>query len=166
MARIKSSMTVSKSVEDTFLFLNRCESHLRFIPRMISLEQTSQGTFGQVGTTLSGMLNYFGLRIPVRYEIAEVEPDQILTMNGQMGPILFRDGYILEKEQDGTTIKFWLDLMPKGGASLFTPFMGLIGKIHAWETLRNLRRELAKEEIASGRRSLPSHTCPGGRRRG
>ena len=156
MARIESSMAVFKSVEDTFSFLTRCESHLRFIPRMTSLEQTSQGTFGQVGTTLAGMLNYFGLRIPVQYEITEIEPNQTLTMNGQMGPVLFRDGYILHRKGKGTEIKFWLDLMPKGWARLFTPFMGLIGKMHAWETLRNLKRELTKEEIASGRRSLPS----------
>jgi hypothetical protein len=142
-------MAVSKSVEDTFSFLNRCESHLRFIPRMTSLNQTSEGTFGQVGTTLDGMLNYFGLRIPVQYEIAEMEPNQKLTMNGKMGPVLFRDGYILQRKDKGTEIKFWLDLMPKGWAKLFTPLMGLIGKIHAWETLRNLKRELAKMEIAS-----------------
>jgi hypothetical protein len=116
---------------------------------MTSLNQTSEGTFGRVGTTLDGMLNYFGLRIPVQYEIAEMEPNQKLTMKGKMGPVLFRDGYILQRKDKGTEIKFWLDLMPKGWAKLFTPFMGLIGKIHAWETLRNLKRELAKMEIAS-----------------
>ena len=146
MARIESTTAVSKSVEDTFSFLSTCESHVRFIPRMTSLEQTSQGMFGQVGTTLAGMLNYFGLRIPVQYEITEIKQNQTLTMNGEMGPVLFRDGYILHRKEEGTEIKFWLDLMPKGWARLLTPFMGLIGKIHAWETLRNLRRELAKIE--------------------
>ena len=149
MAHIESSILVRTSMEDTFSFLNRRESHRNFIPRMTALEQTSAGVFGQTGTTLSGMLNYFGIRIPVKYEIIEVEPNQRLAMKGQMGPVLFKDGYVLKKNGDGTEIKFWLDLNPGGGARVFSPFMGLVGKIHAWETLRNLRRELMKQEIVS-----------------
>ena len=149
MSRIESSIHVSKSIEDTFSFLNRWESHLNFIPRMIGLNQTSQGIFGQAGTTLSGMLNYFGIRIPVEYEIIEVEPNQKLAMKGRMGPFLFQDGYILSRKGSRTEIRFWLDLLPIGWARVFSPFLGLIGSIHAWETLSNLRRELTKDEIAS-----------------
>jgi hypothetical protein len=149
MSRIESTMRVHQSLEDVFNFLNECESHLRFIPRMTQLKQTSPGAFGQAGTTLSGMLNYFGIRIPVQYAIIEVKPDQRLAMKGQMGPILFKDGYILKKSGDETEIKFWLDLQPTGWMKPLSPFAGLLGKIHAWETLSNLKRELMKSEIAS-----------------
>lgn len=149
MARIESRMLVPKSIEDVFSFLNQCESHLRFIPRMTTLDQTSPGAFGQVGTTLFGVLDYFGVRIPVQYEIIEVTFNQKLAMNGKMGTVHFRDGYILKKRDAGTEINFWLDLVPTGWMKVFSPFMGWVGKIHAWETLRNLRRELAKQEIAS-----------------
>ena len=115
----------------------------------MALSQTSQGVFGQPGTTLSGMLNYFGIRIPVQYEVIQVEPNKRLAMKGQMGPVLFKDGYILKKNGNDTEIKFWLDLLPTGWAKIFTPFAGLIGRVHAWETLRNLKRELARQEIAS-----------------
>lgn len=91
------------------------------------------------------MLNYFGVRIPVQYEIIEVQANQRLAMNGAMGPIRFRDGYMLQKKDNGTEIRFWLDLAPVGWATIFSPFMGLVGKIHAWETLRNLKRELTKQ---------------------
>lgn len=142
MARIESSIHVSKSIGEVFGFLNRCESHRKFIPRMTELEQTSQGTFGQAGTRLSGMLNYFGIRIPVQYELIEVEPMHRLAMKGQMGPFHFRDGYILSPAGSGTRIQFWLELIPTGWASLAKPFTGLIGRIHTYETLRNLKREL------------------------
>ena len=151
MTRIESSILVQQSIEDIFSFLDTRENHRRFIPRMTELEQTSPGVFGQTGTTLSGMLNYFGLRIPVQYEIIEVKPNDRLAMKGQMGPVLFKDGYVLKKNGDGTEVKFWLELLPNGWAKVFSPFMGLIGKIHAWETLRNLKRELMKNEIASRR---------------
>ena len=151
MTRIESSILVQQSVEDIFSFLDTRENHQRFIPRMTKLEQTSNGVFGQTGTTLSGMLNYFGIRIPVQYEIIEAKPNNRLAMKGQMGPVLFKDGYDLKKNGEGTEINFWLELAPTGWARVFSPFMGLIGKIHAWETLRNLKRELMKSKIASRR---------------
>jgi hypothetical protein len=122
---------------------------------MTKLDQTSPGMFGQVGTTLSGMLNYFGIRIPVRYKIIKLELNRRLAMKGQMGPVLFKDGYILKKNHQGTEIKFWLELNPTGWARLVSPFAGLIGKVHAWETLRNLKRELMKQEIASSLGNAP-----------
>jgi hypothetical protein len=144
MARIESSLLVHQPLEEVFAFLNACESHLKFIPRMTQLEQTSPGAFGKVGTTLSGMLNYFGIRIPVRYEIIVHELNHRLAMKGQMGPFFFKDGYVLKAKGGTTEIRFWLELMPTGWAKVLSPFAGLIGKVHAWESLRNLKRELAK----------------------
>ena len=148
MALIASSIFVSQPIEEIFSFLNTCESHRKFIPRMTELDQISPGAFGQAGTRLSGTLNYFGIHIPVEYEIIEVESNQKLAMKGQMGPFHFEDGYLLRRDGNGTEIRFWLDLLATGWIKVFSPFMGLIGKIHAWETLRNLKRELRKNEIA------------------
>ena len=153
MTRIESSILVSKSIENVFSFLNTRESHLKFIPRITAFNQTSQGIFGQVGTTMAGMLNYFGIRIPVQYEIIEIEPIYKLAMKGQMGPVQFRDGYVLSAAEKGSEIKFWLELTPTGWAKIFSPFAGLIGKLHAWETLRSLKNELNKIEEITSRRS-------------
>lgn len=143
MARIESSIFVSKSIEDVYTFLSKRESHLRFIPRMISLTQTSQGDFAQVGGTSEGILNYFGIKIPVGYEITENVLNQKISMNGKMPYANFQDGYILNKKENSTEITFWLDLTPFGYAKIFSSFAGLIGKVHAWETLNNLNREIA-----------------------
>ena len=144
MARIESSILIPKSIEDAFSFLNKRESHLNFIPRMIALQQTSPGDFGRVGTTADGMLNYFGVKIPVQYEIIEHEVNRRLAMKGKMGPVHFKDGYVLSAAERGTQINFWLELIPAGWTKLFSPFSKMIGKIHAWETLRNLKREIQK----------------------
>ena len=152
MAQIESTMVVQRPPEEVFAFLNAPESHARFIPNMAEFRQTSSGPFGRIGATAQGLLSYLGLmKIEVQYEIIEYELNHQLAMNGQMGPVLFKDGYILRNKGSGTEIKFWLDLLPTGRAKIFSPFMGLIGRIHAWETLRNLRRELLQQEIASRR---------------
>ncbi len=148
MSRIESTILVPISVEDTFSFLNTRESHLKFIPRITAFDQTSPGTFGQVGTSVVGMLNYFGVRIPVQYEIIEVEPNHRLAMKGQMGPVRFKDGYILRATETGSQIQFWLELNPTGLTKIFAPFAGLIGKLHAWETLRNLKRAIQISEVS------------------
>jgi carbon monoxide dehydrogenase subunit G len=150
MARIESTIIVRQAREEVFAFLNAAENHARFIPNMAEFRVTSPGVFGNVGTTAQGLLSYFGLmKIKVKYKIIKYEPNHRLAMKGQMGPMIFKDGYILKRNSNGTEIKFWLDLFPTGWAKVFGPFMGLIGKIHTWETLRNLRRELVKQEIAS-----------------
>lgn len=142
MARIESSIIVSKSVEETYDFLSKRESHLHFIPRMVSLTQTSQGEFAQVGVTSEGILNYLGIKIPVKYEIIENVPNQELAMKGSMPYVEFKDGYVVSGQHNGTKITFWLDLIPFGYARILSPVAGLIGKVHAWETLRNLKREI------------------------
>lgn len=143
MTRIESSILVPKTVEDTFTFLNTRESHLKFIPRCVEFTQTSDGMFGKVGARVQGAVRYFGIRIPIDYEIIEHQMNQRLVMKGRMGLVHFKDGYILSGKANGTKIKFWLKLYPMGWAKVFLPFAGLIGKIHAWETMKNLKRELA-----------------------
>jgi hypothetical protein len=147
MPRIESNIFVQKSLEDTFAFLNTPESHLKFIPRCVEFRQTSAGGFGQIGTTIKEILNYFGIRIPVDYEMIEHAHNQSLAMKGQMGPITFKDGYVLSASNAGTDIKFWLELNLTGWMKIFSPFAGLIGKTHAWETLRNLKREIASSSL-------------------
>jgi len=142
MSRIESTLLVQKSILETFTFLNKPESHRRFIPRCKEFKQTSAGAFGQVGATVKGLLIYFGIRIPVDYEIIEHQLNQRLAMIGTMGPVRFKDGYILTSSAEGTLITFWLELTMTGFTKIFQPFAGLIGKVHAWETLRNLKREI------------------------
>ena len=143
MAHIESTIVVHRSLEHVFDFLSTAENHGRFIPNMTEFRQTAPGIFGRVGATAEGILRYFRLlKIKVQYEIIEHELNDRLAMKGKMGPIQFKDGYILQKEGRGTEIRFWLDLAPTGWTKLFSPLMGLVGKIHAWETLRNLKREL------------------------
>ena len=156
MARIESVIQVKKQVEDVFAFMNVAENHARFIPNMVEFKQTSPGAFDRVGTTANGLLRYLGsIKIPVSYEVIEHDLNCTLAMKGKMGPVFFKDGYVLSPSENGARIKFWLELEPTGWAKLFSPFAKLIGKIHAYETLRNLKRALeiwhpsSNEEIAS-----------------
>lgn len=144
MARIESSVLVSRSVEDIFSFLNIPENHAKFIPNMVAFNKTSAGPFGQVGATARGVLRFLGQKVDVPYEIIEHEQNRKLAMKGWLGPIAFKDGYILIPTTNGTQIKFWLELSMIGLAKVFSPFKGFIGRIHALETLSKLKKVLEK----------------------
>jgi hypothetical protein len=142
MARIESRILVSRSVEEIFRFLDIPENHARFIPNMLEFIKTSPGPFGQVGATARGVLRFLGQKVDIPYEIIERKTNHSLAMKGLLGPIAFKDGYILSSNQGSTQILFWLELTMTGLAKVFSPFKGLIGRLHAWETLTNLKKVL------------------------
>ena len=140
MPRVETAITIDKPVEEVFAFLGSAENHRRFIPGMLEFNMTSPGPFGQVGATARGVRSDFGVKTPVLYEITEYEPDRTLGMQGMMGPVLFRDGYVLERQGSSTRVNFWLELTFKGLAKLAQPLVFFIGKTHAGETLANLKK--------------------------
>jgi hypothetical protein len=144
MTRIESKLWVPASVETVFGFLDEAENHARFIPNMAEFNKTSPGRFGQVGTTIQGVLRFWGQRLEVPYMIIDHADNQRLAMQGSLGPLGFKDGYILSAAGGGTTIQFWLELMLSGLGRVLGPAAGLIGWIHARETLTNLKHQLAR----------------------
>jgi len=143
MARIESKLVVSKSAQETFSIFANPASQLKIIPRAVAFNQTSDGAFAQVGTIATGTIRYFGIQMNVDYEIIECEKNKRLTMKGKLGPLNFKDGYVLAQKAAGTEIIFWLELALNGFAKIITPFFWLIGKIHAYETMQNIKRELS-----------------------
>lgn len=142
MTRLEASALIDKPAEDIFAFLNIAENHAKFIPGMIEFRKTSPGPFGQVGATARGARRDLGLRWDVHYEITEVEPNHKLGMQGTLGPVRFRDAYVLERIGNSTRVKFWLELTLTGVMKLASPFLNLIGRTHAGETLANLKKTL------------------------
>ncbi len=142
MARLEASVLINKPVEDIFAFLSVAENHARFIPGMLEFKQTSSGPLGQVGATARGVRSDLGKKTEVLYEITEVERNTKLGMKGAMGPILFKDGYELQPSGAGTQVNFWLELTLTGLAKLAGPFIFLIGRTHAGETVEKLKKTL------------------------
>ena len=142
MTRLEASVLINKSPEDIFAFFSVPENHAKFIPGMLEFKKTSAGPLGQVGATARGVRRDFGKKTEVLYEITEYQPNNQLGMKGVMGPIHFEDGYVLEPQGSSTRVKFWLELTLNGLAKLAQPFVALIGKTHAYETLANLKNQL------------------------
>lgn len=144
-SRIEETVLINRPIEDIFAFLNIPENHPKFVPGMLEFKKTSPGRLERVGATVRGVRRFLGRRMELPYEITEYEPNNKLAMKGALGPIRFSDGYMLEAlGGSGTRVKFWLELSLTGLMKLANPFVVLLGKTHANETLANLKSTLEK----------------------
>jgi uncharacterized protein YndB with AHSA1/START domain len=142
--RLETTIIINRPAEDVFAFLNIPENHPKFVPGMIEFKKTSPGPLGRVGATIRGVRQFLGQRMVLPYEITEYEPGNRLGMKGMMGPITFEDGYVLDSMGNSTRVRFWLELTLTGLMKIAKPFVVWQGKIHAGETLTNLKSALEK----------------------
>lgn len=142
--RLEATILINRPAEDVFEFLDIPENHTKFVPGMLEFKKTSPGPLGQVGATVRGVRQFLGRRMELPYEITEYEPGTTLAMKGAIGPVTFRDGYVLDPVGTSTRVRFWLEPTLTGLMKLAKPFVVWQGKIHASETLVNLKRALEK----------------------
>ena len=142
--RLEATILINRPAEDIFAFLNVPENHPKFVPGMLEFNKTSPGPLGRVGATIRGVRQFLGRRMELPYEITEYEPGNRLGMKGALGPVSFEDGYILDPIGNSTRVKFWLELTLTGLMKIAKPFVVWQGKIHAGETLANLKSTLEK----------------------
>ena len=133
--RLEATILINRPAGEIFTFLNDPENHPKFVPGMLEFIKTSPGPFEQAGTSVQGVRRFLGRRIELPYEITEFQQGSTLGMKGALGPITFRDGYVLEAMGPKTRVKFWLEFTLLGVMKLARPFMALVGKAHAHETL-------------------------------
>lgn len=142
--RLEATILIDRPAADIFAFLNVPENHPKFVPGMLEFKKTSPGPLDRVGATIRGVRQFLGRRMELPYEITEYEPGNRLGMKGAMGPIIFEDGYVLDSMGNSTRVRFWLEPTLSGLMKIAKPFVVWQGKIHANETLTNLKRALEK----------------------
>jgi carbon monoxide dehydrogenase subunit G len=142
--RLEASILINRPAEDIFTFLNNPDNHPKFVPGMIEFKKSSPGPFEQVGTSVQGVRKFLGQRMELPYEITEFQRGNKLGMKGAMGPIKFKDGYVLESMGPNTRVKFWLEFTLTGLMKLTQPLFAIVGKAHANETLTNLKKAIEK----------------------
>jgi len=142
MSRLEVSRVIERPPEDVFAFINIPENHTQFVPGMLEFRRTSPEPWSSPGTRIQGVRSLFGRRLELPYEIIEFEHNRKLGMKGALGPITFRDGYLLDPVRDGTRITFWLEFLLHGMLTLAGPVLIPWGRLHGTETLTNLKKRL------------------------
>jgi hypothetical protein len=140
--KLEATILIHRPAEDIFTFINNPDNHPKFVPGMFEFKKMSPGPIEKVGTSIQGARRFLGWRIELPYEITEYQPCTRLGMKGALGPIAFRDGYVLEPLGPNTRVKFWLEPALAGLMKLARPAVSFFGRTHAHETLTNLKKVL------------------------
>jgi uncharacterized membrane protein len=75
MSRIEESIEIQRPVDHVFTFVTDMKNLPKWVPAMQEVEHTSPGQMG-VGTTLKGIYNMMGLRMPWTSKVTEYEPNK------------------------------------------------------------------------------------------
>jgi carbon monoxide dehydrogenase subunit G len=112
MARIEGTVTIRRSVEEVFDFMNDPENDPKWQPEV--LESHADGPLG-VGTTLSLKRKLMGRELEARAEIIEYERPRKSAVRSTSGPFPFEGGYEFEEVDSSTTrVHFYGDVQPGG----------------------------------------------------
>jgi uncharacterized protein YndB with AHSA1/START domain len=101
--RIEASTTIARPVADVWEFyaVNHVENHPRWDPS-IELEATSDDPIG-VGTVIRRRVTRFGKVTEGTMEVIEFEPEAIMRVRTQDGPMTIEGWARFDAPDDGTT---------------------------------------------------------------
>ena len=131
MARLESSVTINRPVEEVFAFLSNYENDPKWSSATIEGTKTSEGPIG-VGTTWRSVSKVFGRRSESELEYIEYELNRKITIRQTSGPYPHTFHVTLELVEGGTKINF---------AGEFEPG-GFFGKIAEPLVMRIAKRQL------------------------
>ena len=131
MPTLHRTITVDRSLEDCFRYLQDFSTIEQWDPGVYRSEKVQDGP-PRIGTTFDLTLDSFGGRkVPMTYEIVEMEPPHRLRIVGDGGHFSADDVITLEALPDGrTSIDYRADLQFEGPlATVFKIFGGALEKV-------------------------------------
>ncbi|HEY8699865.1 MAG TPA: SRPBCC family protein [Arthrobacter sp.] len=125
MAHAENEITIGRPADEVYAFLADGLNNTKWRPGVLGIELAGgvAGTEGAVyRQTLAGPR---GRPIQGDYRITVADPGHILRFQVIAGPARPEGSYLLTQSQDGTKVRFILDLRPKG---LMKVLDGLVAK--------------------------------------
>jgi uncharacterized membrane protein len=123
MAHAESEVTINRPAEAVFNFLSDGLNNPKWRPGVVSI-QLASGSSGESGAIYNQVMKGPGGRnIAGDYQLTQVIPGKELGFKVIAGPARPTGVYYFESNGDTTTVKFSLDLQPKGLMRLMSPMI-------------------------------------------
>ena len=123
MAHAENEITVSRSPEDVYAFLADGLNNPKWRSGVEGISLKS-GTAGALGSVYRQSLKGPGSRpIDGDYEITAAEPGRLLRFQVVAGPARPAGEYRLSPAPGGTSVRFTLDVQPKGLTKVLGPMI-------------------------------------------
>lgn len=131
-AHIEASIVIDRPVEDVFDYvLNLHENGPTWAPDLESVKKTTDGPVG-AGTEFAQVQNVTGMRRHTSLKFTDVEPNQSIKADAELGPISPHVTMRFSEAGEGTRVTLSGDANPKGLFKLLSPVVAKRGT-KMWE---------------------------------
>jgi uncharacterized protein YndB with AHSA1/START domain len=141
MAKIEASVLINRPVDEVFARLTDVQNWPQWNPRLLQVEQTSDGPMG-VGTTFRGLSEGPSGTAEWTSEVTEYEPNQKMAQKMEAGPALIESSWIFVPAEAGTKLSIVTEAETGGLLKLAGPLLDRQMKKQAEENLARLKAML------------------------
>jgi hypothetical protein len=152
MARYRATIESDLSLAEAFAYLARFSSAVDWDPGVVEAEDLTGGPL-RVGSAFRLVVKVLGRRMPLRYEITELETDRRVVLEAPSSTFRSVDEITFESTGTGTRVTYDADLRLRGLARVADPLLRLafrrIGDAAAAGLREHLRRAPARNDANS-----------------
>jgi carbon monoxide dehydrogenase subunit G len=152
MARYRTSIDSDLSPAEAFASLARFSSAAEWDPGVVEAEDLTGGPL-RVGSAFRLVVKVLGRRMPLRYEITEMETDRRVVLEAPSSTFRSVDEITFEPRGTGTRVTYDADLRLRGLARIADPLLRLafrrIGDAAAAGLREHLRASHARRDTSS-----------------
>ena len=122
MVRFELSVDIARPVHEVWDYLIDAERVPEWQSSAVSAHQVSAGPM-RMGTKLEDERRFLGRRARSQVEVAEYEPERLLTLRGLSGPVRFTIRQRLSANQAGTRLNVEAEADPAGISRFVRPMI-------------------------------------------
>lgn len=127
MAHVEGQIIIHRPVDEVFDFVADERNEPRYNPQMRRAEQISAGPIG-VGTTFRAESTSLGRPVEMTIAYTNFERPQQLTSLTHLATMDIQGTLTFDPVPEGTRMRWFWELEPRGALKLMTPVVALIGR--------------------------------------
>lgn len=122
MAKIESSVTVNRPIEEVFTFVTDIRNSTKWMSGVLEAAQTSSGPMG-VGATYRFNIEVMGRKLETTGEVAVYDPPSKYAWKASSGPFPMSGSTTCEPVAGGTLVTDTIEVEPGGFFKLAEPLL-------------------------------------------
>lgn len=127
MIRIETREVIGRPIDEVFEFVSDVKNNPLWQSSIVEGRQTSSGSLG-VGTTITTVSRYLGLRIKTDWEVIEYEPNKKYVAKSLSGRGQAKGSWSFEPVASGTCVDLVAEIGFSGLLRIVEPMLKFIGQ--------------------------------------
>jgi hypothetical protein len=126
MAKYVGKVTSPKSIEEVFAYMADFSKVSEWDPSAVEAHALGDSGVVEAGSRYSVTSEFLGRRVPLTYEITEIDPPRRVLLRAESDAVISVDEMTFRAlPEGGTELTYDADLSLKGARRLFDPIFGI-----------------------------------------